>query len=102
MQFDTFSNIKSIIERDKADTPYKYSLLKSVIESCQEYPHYAKESGDRISLPVGLCVVKWLLYYYPFFAPDKFIVMRRGEANGKHQIAFRPEFEAVCRYYEEH
>ena len=102
MQFDTFSSINSIIERDRTDTPYKYSLLKSVIESCQEYPHYAKESGDRVILPVGLCVVKWLLYYYPFFTPDKFIVMRRGEANGKHQIAFRPEFEAVCRYYEEH
>ena len=102
MQFDTFSSINSIIERDRTDTPYKYSLLKSVIESCQEYPHYAKESGDRVILPVGLCVVKWLLYYYPFFTPDKFIVMRRGEANGKHQIAFRPEFESVCRYYEEH
>lgn len=102
MQFDTFSNINSIIERDKADTPYKYSLLKSVIESCQEYPHYAKESGDRVSLPVGLCVVKWLLYYYPFFTPGKFIIMRRGEANGKHQIAFRTEFETLCKFYEEH
>ena len=102
MQFDTFSNINSIIERDKADTPYKYSLLKSVIESCQEYPHYAKESGDRISLPVGLCVVKWLLYYYPFFTPGKFIIMRRGEANGKHQIAFRTKFETLCKFYEEH
>ena len=102
MQFDTFSNIKSIIERDKADTPYKYSLLKSVIESCQEYPHYAKESGDRISLPVGLCVVKWLLYYYPFFTPGKFIIMRGGEANGKHQIAFRTKFETLCKFYEEH
>ena len=102
MQFDTFSNINSIIERDKADTPYKYSLLKSVIESCQEYPHYAKESGDRISLPVGLCVVKWLLYYYPFFTPGKFIIMRWGEANGKHQIAFRTKFETLCKFYEEH
>ena len=102
MQFDTFSSINSIIEQDKADTPYKYSLLKSVIESCQEYPHYAKESGDRSSLPVGVCVVKWLLYYYPFFTPGKFIVMKRGEQNGKRQIAFRSEFEAVCRYYEEH
>ena len=102
MQFDTFSNINSIIERDKADTPYKYSLLKSVIESCQEYPHYAKESGDRVSLPVGLCVVKWLLYYYPFFTPGKFIIMRRGEANGKHKIAFRTEFETLCKFYEEH
>lgn len=102
MQFDTFSNINSIIERDKADTPYKYSLLKSVIESCQEYPHYAKESGDRVILPVGLCVVKWLLYYYPFFTPEKFIIMRRGEANRKHQIAFRTEFETLCKFYEEH
>ena len=102
MQFDTFSSINSIIERDRTDTPYKYSLLKSVIESCQEYPHYAKESGDRVILPVGLCVVKWLLYYYPFFTPGKFIIMRRGEANGKHKIAFRTEFETLCKFYEEH
>lgn len=102
MQFDTFSSINSIIEQDKTDTPYKYSLLKSVIESCQEYPHYAKadEHTGRVCLPVGLCVVKWLLYYYPFFTPGKFIVMKRGEQNGKVQTAFRPEFESVCRYYE--
>lgn len=102
MQFDTFSSINSIIEQDKTDTPYKYSLLKSVIESCQEYPHYAKEDEHtgRVCLPVGLCVVKWLLYYYPFFTPGKFIVMKRGEQNGKVQTAFRPEFESVCRYYE--
>lgn len=104
MTYATFSSINSIIERDKTDTPYKYSLLQSVIECCQEYPQYAvlDELTGRIRIPTGLCVAKWLVYYYPFFLPGKYITMKNGERNGNRQIMFRPLFEEVCRYYEGH
>ena len=53
-------------------------------------------------MPAGLCVAKWLIYYYPFFLPGKFIVMKKGERNGNRQINFRPLFQEVCQYYEGH
>jgi len=104
MPSDTFSSINSIIERDKTDTPYKYSLLQSVIECCQEYPQYASlnQQTRRIHIPTGLCVAKWLIYYYPFFLPGTFIAMKKGERNGNRQITFRPLFQEVCQYYEKH
>lgn len=102
--YDAFSNINSIIERDRTVAPYKYSLLKSVIETCQEYPQYAKfkDDGCRVELPVGICVFKWMIYYYPFFLPDKFISLLGNEKAGRSRIVFRDLFEHVCRFYEQH
>lgn len=102
MTSDTFSSINSIIERDKTDTPYKYSLLRSVIESCQEYPQYAK-TGDgtyegKIILPIGLLVFKWLIYYYPFFEGE-FISLKMGEKPGRQKLAFRDMFQKLTSYY---
>lgn len=104
MLFDTFSDINSIIENDSTDTTYKYSLLKSVIESCQEYPQYitVDEENNRAVLPLGICVMKWLIYYYPFFLPGTFISMKNGEKKSYYKIVFREYFEMVCAYYEQH
>lgn len=102
MTSETFSSINSIIERDKTDTPYKYSLLRSVIESCQEYPQYAKagqgEYEGKVILPMGLLVFKWLIYYYPFFEGE-FIALKKGEKPGHQNLAFRDQFQALTAYY---
>ena len=102
MPQSTFSSINSIIERDKVDTPYKYSLLRAVIESCQEFPQFAKEGegefAGRIVLPVGLLVVKWLIYYYPFFEGE-FVVLKIGERPGHRELAFRRRFEELTAFY---
>ena len=102
MPQSTFSSINSIIERDKVDTPYKYSLLRAVIESCQEFPQFAKqgegEFAGRVVLPVGLLVVKWLIYYYPFFEGE-FVVLKIGERPGHRELAFRRRFEELTAFY---
>ncbi|WP_338096976.1 HNH endonuclease domain-containing protein, partial [Methanorbis rubei] len=106
MTSDTFGSINSIIERDAADTPYKYSLLHSVIECCQEYPQFARSgSGDhegRVVFPVGILVMKWLMYYYPFFLPGRFIILKKGESEERPKLAFREPFEKVAGYYAMH
>jgi len=102
MPQSTFSSINSIIERDKVDTPYKYSLLRAVIESCQEFPQFAKqgegEFAGRVVLPVGLLVFKWLIYYYPFFEGE-FVVLKIGERPGHRELAFRRRFEELTAFY---
>jgi len=104
MSLDTFSSINSILQRDSTDTTYKYSLLQSVIETCQEYPQFAKfdEETHRVHLPLGISVFKWIFYYYPFFIPGQFIALKKGERSGMHKVSFRQFFEEVCRHYESH
>ena len=104
MSSDTFSSVNSILERDATDTTYKYSLLQSVIETAQEYPQFAvvNEETQRVQLPVGIVVFKWLMYYYPFFLPGLFIAMKKGERESMHKIAFRSLFEEVTLHYEQH
>ena len=104
MQFDTFSSINSIIEHDRVDGVYKYFLLKSAIESCQEYPQYAKINSEdnRVTLPTGLCVIKWMIDFYPLFAHHTFVVLGNNDSPTKRKLAIRPFFEDVCSYYEQH
>ena len=101
MQFDTFSSINSIIERDKAEGVYKYFLLKSAIESCQEYPHYAEFNNEenRVTLPTGLCVIKWMTDFYPLFAHNTFITLGKKDTISGKKMAIRRIFEEVCKYY---
>lgn len=103
MILDTFTDISRILEHDSTTTTYKYSLIKSVIESCREYPQYVtlNEETNRVTLPLGICVMKWLIDYYPFFIPGTFIALKHGEKKGGFQgVVFREYFEKVCSWYE--
>ena len=55
---ENFKTINTIIERDSKDATYKFALLRGVIEISQEYQQLVKESGDRVSLPLGLLIEK--------------------------------------------
>ena len=74
-----FKTINTIIERDSKDTTYKFALLRSVIEVSQEFQHLRKEAGDLVSLPLGLLIEKWLLYYYPIIESQEFLPQMHGE-----------------------
>ena len=96
-----FKTINAIIERDSKDATYKFALLRGVIEISQEYQHLRTESGDRVSLPLGLLIEKWLLYYYPIIESQEFLPQLHGEkADSAHKrISFRPLFKKVTDYY---
>ena len=96
-----FKTINTIIERDSKDATYKFALLRGVIEISQEYQHLGKESGDHVSLPLGLLIEKWLLYYYPIIESQEFLPQLHGEkADSSHKrISFRPLFKKVTDYY---
>ena len=98
---ENFKTINTIIERDNKDTTYKFALLRGVIEISQEYQHQAEESGDHVSLPLGLLIEKWLLYYYPIIESQDFLPQMHGEKPDSQQkrISFRPQFKEVTEYY---
>ena len=97
MNQETFSNISKIIERDTKVTTYKFALLRGVIDIILENSPYIHIQDGRASIPTGLLVEKWMVYYYPIFDSEEYIPQIYGNAN----IAFRDKFLDVIRYYKD-
>ena len=60
-----YSNISKIIERDSKSTTYKFALLRGVIDIIQDNSPFISISKDRVQIPTGLLIEKWMMYYYP-------------------------------------
>ena len=67
---DSFSikDLAKIIERDSKDATYKFALLRATIEIIQEHDNYKSVNEEGVSFPMGLLILKWIEYYYPFLA----------------------------------
>jgi hypothetical protein len=99
---DEYRKINSIIERDSTDATYKYALLRGTIGICEEFQHLGSHQDGRVWFPLGLMIEKWLLYYYPVIAAERFIPQKGGEtADGSSHLrmAFRPLLADLAGYY---
>lgn len=81
MDYEVFYNISKIIERDSKSTTYKYALLRGVIDIIQDNSPYISFVENRVQIPTGLLVEKWLLYYYPILQSQISIPQINGEIN---------------------
>jgi hypothetical protein len=98
------SEIQSIIQRDSKDTTYKYALLRATIDISLEEAHHLtiNHTKQKVTIPFGLLLERWILYYYPIFESDDFIPQKNGEENTRgRQIAFRSEFTDLIEYYKD-
>jgi hypothetical protein len=95
MNNDIFYNIGKIIERDSKTTTYKFALLRGVIDIIQDNSPYIFHSGDKVQIPTGLLIEKWLLYYYPILESQTPIPQINGEAN----LAFKIQFAKIISAY---
>jgi len=101
VQRDGLREFNAILQRDAADTTYKYALLRALVEIVEhQYHHVSYLNEDWVSLPLGLIVEKWLYYYYFFIAHD--LPQRHREAprsaSGS-RLAFRTVFKFITDYY---
>lgn len=97
MNRDHFRKINKIIERESKTASYKFALLRATIEVAEKYDHLAvRTPDDRIHLPTGLLVEKWLAYYYPLLSK---LGSLRHATNGN--LAFEKDFAAIIEFYEE-
>ena len=91
-----------IIERDRADTTYKYALLRATADICENYSQHAEHDCGRTIFPLGLLVDRWLFYYYPIIACPEFIPQKGSERplneKGK-KVSFRKYFEKITDHY---
>lgn len=98
MPYQILKNINQIIERDSKDTTYKFALLRATIEVVQQKTPHTIMKGDRVSIPVGLLVLKWLEYYYPII--ETRLPQKSGDNLDTNTLTFRSQFEKVTDYYE--
>lgn len=97
MQYEILRNINQIIERDSKDTTYKFALLRATIEVIQEKSPYQKFQDNRVILPVGLLILKWLEYYYPII--EQGLPQRNGDDLDSFTLSFRTLFKEVTDFY---
>jgi len=90
-----FSNISKIIERDSKSTTYKFALLRGTIDIIQENSPYIYERENRVIIPIGLLIEKWLLYYYPIFQSKTYVPQINGDSN----LAFELNFLEIIEFY---
>lgn len=96
MNSQVFYNISKIIERDSKATTYKFALLRGVIDIIQDNSPYISFDGNRVKIPTGLLIEKWLIYYYPLLESKILIPQINGEAN----LAFNKELSKLISEYE--
>jgi len=95
MVSDVFQNIGKIIERDSKSTTYKYALLRGVINIIQENSPYISFSKERVQMPTGLLIEKWLLFYYPILGSSTFI----PQIHGNSKLAFELQLVKIISAY---
>lgn len=92
-----FRDISHIIERDSKVSTYKFALLRGTIDIIQDNSPYISFKADRVHIPVGLLVEKWLIYYYPLLESDVPLPQNFGSAN----LAFENSFKKLIVAYKE-
>lgn len=95
MDQKVFSNIGKILEQDSKTSTYKYALLRGVIDIIQENSPYSLIEKNRVFIPTGLLVEKWLIYYYPLLENKALIPQINGNAN----LAFGKKFIELISIY---
>jgi hypothetical protein len=90
-----FANINKIIERDSKATTYKFALLRGVIEIIQDHSPYILVTPEKVTIPTGLLIEKWLGYYYP--------VLESGipQINGTSSLAFSDQLHEIIGAYKQ-
>ncbi len=89
------TTLSAIIERDSKSTTYKFALLRGTIDLVQENSPHAVVIDDRVYLPVGLLVEKWMLYYFPIVEAG----LANAQINGRGKLAFLTELQAIVNHY---
>jgi len=104
MKLDTqsFIRVSQIIERDSKDTSYKFALLRATIDVISLYDQQIINIKDRVSIPTGLIIERWIWYYYPLIDSTVFLPQKNGEpeelTKGKN-ISFRKYFNSLINSY---
>jgi hypothetical protein len=94
--------IEGILNRDRKVATYKLALFRALAEIATQEPRMVAWRGDgKVAVPLASISQKWLLYYWPIFASDRFVPQSQDEgANANRQITFRSAVEELMRPFQ--
>lgn len=94
--------IEGILNRDRKVATYKFALFRALAEIAIQEPRSARWlPGGRVAVPMGRIAQRWLLYYWPVFASERFVPQSQAEGAGNNNqpVAFRESLTALVRVF---
>lgn len=93
--------IEGILNRDKKEATYKLALFRALAELALQEPRCARWLPEGwVGVPLRRIAEKWLAYYWPIFASERFMPQSRSEGAGStKQLKFRSAMRALMAPY---
>ena len=89
--------LRDFMHRDNTGSSHHLALLRGLAEITVEFDHLAqRRNANELTLPLGLLVWKWALYYFPIAAHDLTQATGTGPRGG-----FLAGLRKVTLYYRE-
>lgn len=94
--------IEGILNRDRKVATYKFALFRALAEIAIQEPRSARWlPGGRVAVPMERIARRWLLYYWPVFASERFVPQSQAEGAGKKSqpVAFRAPLMSLMQAF---
>jgi SAM-dependent methyltransferase len=101
-QLRAVDQIEGILNRDRKVATYKFALFRALAEIATQEPRSARWlPGGRVAVPMDRIAQRWLLYYWPVFASERFVPQSQAEGAGNEQqpVAFRAALKALMQAF---
>lgn len=92
--FTVFKKINQIISEDSKSATYKLALLRGTIDIISENSPYLIKKENKVIIPMGLLIEKWILFYYPLYASDQELKQITSK-----RTAFEKYLKPIISYY---
>lgn len=89
--------------REKKVATYKLALLRALCDIALTQPHGVTWRADaRVAVPIEAIAKRWILYYWPLFASERFLPQMNGEwPKQRHALGFARELEALIAAFQQ-
>lgn len=93
--------IEAILNRDRKVATYKLALFRALAELATQEPRVATWCADgQVAVPIRRLAEKWLEYYWPILAAERFVPQSAAEGAGAAQpLKFRAALRALMQPY---
>jgi SAM-dependent methyltransferase len=101
-QVRAVDQIEGILNRDRKVATYKFALFRALAEIATQEPRAARWlPGGRVAVPIERVARRWLAYYWPIMASQRFVPQSQAEGAGNLQqpVAFRAPLQGLIQQF---
>jgi SAM-dependent methyltransferase len=99
--FRAIDKIEGVLNRDRKVATYKLALFRALAEIAMQESRQAVWLADgQVGVPLARIAERWLQYYWPLFASERFIPQSQAEgAGGNNPVKFRASMLRLIDVY---